>query len=74
MGLSFGHILLVIVLFLLLFGRGKLPALMGDIAEGIKSFRKGIQDDRQAPADVRVSDVKSNQTHLNAEGSKYNDV
>ena len=49
MGLSLGHILLVVVLFLLLFGRGKLPALMSDVAEGIKSFRKSIQEDRQVP-------------------------
>lgn len=45
MGISFWHIALVVVLFLLLFGRGKLPQLMGDLAEGIKSFRQGIRDD-----------------------------
>jgi len=46
MGLSFWQIALVAVLFLLLFGRGKIPQLMGDIAEGIKSFREGMS--RQA--------------------------
>ena len=45
MGISFWHIALVVVLFLLLFGRGKLPQLMGDLAEGIKSFKQGIRDD-----------------------------
>jgi sec-independent protein translocase protein TatA len=44
MGLSFWQIALVIILFLLLFGRGKIPQLMGDLAEGIKSFKKGVQD------------------------------
>lgn len=44
MGLSFWHILVVVVLFLLLFGRGKIPQLMGDVAEGIRSFRKGITE------------------------------
>jgi sec-independent protein translocase protein TatA len=40
MGLSFWQILLVVVLMLLLFGRGKIPALMSDIAAGIKGFKK----------------------------------
>lgn len=44
MALSFWQIALVAVLFLLLFGRGKIPQLMGDLAEGIKSFKKGVSD------------------------------
>lgn len=48
MGISFWHIALVVVLFLLLFGRGKLPQLMGDLAEGIKSFKQGIRDDGES--------------------------
>ncbi len=44
MGLSFWQVALVAVLFLLLFGRGKIPQLMGDLAEGIKNFRKGVSD------------------------------
>lgn len=44
MGLSFWQVALVAVLFLLLFGRGKIPQLMGDLAEGTKNFRKGVSD------------------------------
>ncbi len=44
MSLGFWQIVLLVVLFLLFFGRGKIPQLMGDIAEGIKSFKKGIND------------------------------
>jgi len=44
MGLSFWQIALVIVLFMLLFGRGKIPQLMSDLAEGINSFKKGVKD------------------------------
>ena len=36
---------IVLVIVLLLFGRGKIPELMGDVAKGIKSFKKGIADD-----------------------------
>ena len=45
MGLSFWQIAIVVLLVVLLFGRGKLSALMGDLAKGIKSFKKGMQED-----------------------------
>jgi sec-independent protein translocase protein TatA len=51
MGLSWSHILIVLVLFVLLFGRGKISELMGDVAQGIKSFKKGMSEDDAAPAD-----------------------
>ena len=52
---SWWHILLVIVLFVLLFGRGKISELMGDVAQGIKSFKKGMADqDEPAPASPRA--------------------
>jgi sec-independent protein translocase protein TatA len=50
MGLSWSHILIVLVLFVLLFGRGKISELMGDVAQGIKSFKKGMAEDEQAAA------------------------
>jgi sec-independent protein translocase protein TatA len=43
--LSIWHWILVIAVVLLLFGRGKISDLMGDVAQGIKSFKKGLQDD-----------------------------
>jgi sec-independent protein translocase protein TatA len=45
MGLSWSHILIALVVFVLLFGRGKISELMGDVAHGIKSFKKGIAED-----------------------------
>ena len=44
MGISFWQIAIVVVLVVLLFGRGKISALMGDLAKGIKSFKKGMKD------------------------------
>ncbi|WP_077529670.1 twin-arginine translocase TatA/TatE family subunit [Vreelandella utahensis] len=44
MSLGFWQIALIVLLFLLLFGRGRIPQLMGDLAEGIKSFRSGVGD------------------------------
>jgi sec-independent protein translocase protein TatA len=48
MGPSWWQILVVLVLFVLLFGRGKISDLMGDVAKGIKSFKAGMADDDEA--------------------------
>jgi sec-independent protein translocase protein TatA len=45
---SIWHWLIVLVVVLLVFGRGKIPELMGDMAKGIKSFKKGMADDDTA--------------------------
>ena len=45
MGISFWQIAVVVVLVVLLFGRGKISSLMGDVAKGIKSFKKGMSDE-----------------------------
>ena len=45
MGVSFWQIAVVVVLVVLLFGRGKISSLMGDVAKGIKSFKKGMASD-----------------------------
>ncbi len=42
---SIWHILIVAVVVILLFGRGKISDLMGDVAKGIKSFKKGLAED-----------------------------
>ena len=42
---SFWQIAIVAALIVLLFGRGKISSLMGDVAKGIKSFKKGLSDD-----------------------------
>ena len=41
---SIWQLLIVLVIVLLLFGRGKIPQLMGDMAKGIKSFKKGMSE------------------------------
>ena len=44
MGIGFWLIAVVVILVVLLFGRGKISDLMGDVAKGIKSFKKGMSD------------------------------
>ena len=45
MSLSLPQILVVVVLVLIFFGRGRISNFMGDLASGIKSFRKGLEDE-----------------------------
>ncbi len=50
MSLGIWEIVLLIVLVLLLFGAGKLPSVMQDVAKGVKAFKDGLNDDDTAPA------------------------
>ena len=57
--LSIWHWIVVIAVVLLLFGRGKISDLMGDVAQGIKAFKKGMQDDEKTaekPEPVKTID------------------
>jgi sec-independent protein translocase protein TatA len=48
-GLSLWHWLVVGIVVLLLFGKGRFSDMMGDVAKGIKSFKKGMTEDDVAP-------------------------
>ena len=54
--LSIWHWLIVIVVVLLLFGRNKISDLMGDVAQGIKAFKKGMSEDEVAKTDPAKPD------------------
>jgi sec-independent protein translocase protein TatA len=81
-GLSIWHWIIVIGVVLLLFGRGKISELMGDVAQGIKAFKKGMAEDdtakvttepsssTQKTIDHRPADLQARaQTEEKAEGS-----
>jgi sec-independent protein translocase protein TatA len=62
-GLSIWHWLVVLVVVLLLFGRNKISDLMGDMAKGIKAFKRGMSDEEtvEKPADPKAIDNKAPQ-------------
>ena len=63
MSIGFWQIAIVVVLVVLLFGRGKISSLMGDVAKGIKSFKKGMStdiSDETSISDDTSTDVKDN--------------
>ena len=57
--MSIWHWLVVAVIVLLLFGRGKIPELMGDVAKGIKSFKAGMKDEDVAQADAAKKELEA---------------
>ncbi|QHL89582.1 twin-arginine translocase TatA/TatE family subunit [Sphingomonas changnyeongensis] len=59
-GFSLWHWLVVGIIVLLLFGKGRFSDMMGDVAKGIKSFKKGMAEDDQpaAPTAGRVEAIE----------------
>ncbi|MBU0582411.1 MAG: twin-arginine translocase TatA/TatE family subunit [Alphaproteobacteria bacterium] len=58
---SIWHWLIVLVVVLLIFGRGKIPELMGDMAKGIKSFKKGMADDEEEVVDPKTVEHRTDE-------------
>jgi len=61
MSIGFWQIAIVVVLVVLLFGRGKISSLMGDVAKGIKSFKKGMSDNPDASNSTISSEESSSE-------------
>ena len=59
---SIWHWLIVLAIVVLLFGRGRIPELMGDVAKGIKNFKKGMSDDKEADAEPKAIDASAEKT------------
>jgi sec-independent protein translocase protein TatA len=62
MGLSFWHMVILLLVIVLLFGSGKISDVMGDVAKGIKSFKKGLSEDDEAaptPAAPRTLEIEA---------------
>ncbi|PPR47120.1 MAG: Sec-independent protein translocase protein TatA [Alphaproteobacteria bacterium MarineAlpha5_Bin9] len=57
---SIWQLLIVLAIVLLLFGRGKIPQLMGDMAKGIKSFKSGMKDENKKETD-NIEENKSDE-------------
>ena len=47
MGISLGHLIVILVIVLVLFGAGKLPSVMSEFAKGIKAFKKGMEEEKE---------------------------
>ena len=72
MGLSIWQVAIVVVLVVLLFGRNKISHLMGDVAKGIKSFKKGMSSDPiedDTPKNISENQDSTNQDSTNQDST-----
>jgi len=67
MSIGFWQIAIVVILVVLLFGRGKISSLMGDVAKGIKSFKKGMASD--VTDEESAKNISENQDSNNQDSS-----
>lgn len=66
MSIGIWQIAIVVILVVLLFGRGKISSLMGDVAKGIKSFKKGMATD---PNEEKPKNISENTEDNNNQDS-----
>lgn len=63
MGLSLGHVLLLLVVVLIIFGAGKLPKVMEELAKGIKAFKGGLEEEPvPSKNNPKISQSRSNKS------------
>ena len=55
--------IIIAILVVILFGKGKISSIMGDLAKGIKSFKKGMSDDNSSKTD----DPNNNSDNTNSD-------
>ncbi|MCP4328093.1 MAG: twin-arginine translocase TatA/TatE family subunit [Alphaproteobacteria bacterium] len=63
MSIGVWQVVLILVIVLIIFGAGKLPRVMGDVAKGVKNFKKGMNeeltDDEDKPEAVKAEQVEA---------------
>jgi len=59
---SIWHWVIVLIVVLLLFGSGKISGIMGDVAKGIKSFKKGMKEDEDESSTAARTTLEGNAT------------
>lgn len=73
MGLSVWHLLIVALVIIVLFGRGRIAEMMGDFGKGIKNFKEGIKEEDEKPLPPRIESVDAEQPNVSESPSKSAD-
>ena len=71
MSIGIWQIAIVVILVVLLFGRGKISSLMGDVAKGIKSFKKGMATDITDEPEPKNISENNQDTNNNDSNGNY---
>ena len=69
MGIGVWQVVLVLVIVLIIFGAGKLPKVMGDVAKGVKNFKSGMAEE---PEDFKKEPVTDENAATQVSGSSEN--
>ena len=69
-GFSLWHILIFAIIVLLLFGGNRFSAMMGDVAKGLKNFKRGLADEDEKPAEPRQIPPKQQQQPIDITPSR----
>ncbi len=75
MSLSVPHLIILALVVVLLFGRGRISEMMGDFGKGIKSFKQGIADEAVSaspPPPARIAPVQAAQPDAQAQSTQEN--
>ena len=76
MGLGLPEMLIILAVVVVLFGAGKLPSVMGDLAKGVRNFKAGLKDEpryrqhRRDAADRTASSAATTATHRCGDGAR----
>lgn len=73
MSVGFGQIVLILLVVFVIFGAGKLPSVMSDLAKGIRAFKKGLHDEEQTELNPQPA-TPTTMVHNNKETHKENSV
>jgi sec-independent protein translocase protein TatA len=74
MSIGFWQIAIVVILVVLLFGRGKISSLMGDVAKGIKSFKRGMATDATEDLEPKNISETNQDTNTNQDSNTNQDT
>jgi sec-independent protein translocase protein TatA len=67
------ELIIILAIVLLLFGAGRLPTLMGDVAKGVKAFKQGLKEEDESQKSKQEEETKRLE-HLNAEKTASSDI
>lgn len=54
MSIGIWQVILILLIVLIIFGAGKLPKVMGDVAKGVKNFKSGLKEDEDTPEERKI--------------------
>ena len=67
MSIGIWQVVLILVIVLIIFGAGKLPKVMGDVASGVKNFKQGMKEDDDEPKEAKSISESSSDAEVTIE-------